>query len=409
MPGHLKLYKEYCDKNYFYKMQYLAHKLKGTKIQFISSEFMGGCVKESVLHIKNLLAELGVSVTVDEVKKGTPYDSTLNAFRKAMFGDNVIIKSEMFNEYVSFGQMNTEKIKITGDIVLTHDLETLVMVREKYKTDAKWVWHNNVNSLIPDREVWEYLKNFIEEYDSLIFNVQTYRRNIQVPHFLVPYTINPFSDKNRPLLQAEIKSILKKYGLERNKPIVAQVARFDYVKDPIGVIEAYRMVKKYCDCQLVLAGTKDENTNGADEIINDLKERSKNDPNIHIIVLDNKDIDINAIQQAADIIVQKSVREEFALTITECLWKEKPVVASCLADVPQQIIHNYNGLLCSTIGGCAAHIKRILNNPPLGRRLGLNGRDHVKANFLAPRQLNEYMMIFLYLFNPMDIISLYDI
>ncbi|RLD16672.1 MAG: glycosyl transferase family 1, partial [Caldiserica bacterium] len=191
-------------------------------------------------------------------------------------------------------------------------------------------------------------------------------------------------------------------------PIIAQISRYDFLKDPLGVIEAYKIVKKNIDCQLILAGNIATDDPEHDRVLNECKEKAGNDSDIHLLVIDpaNNDIEINALQRASDIILQKSIREGFALTVTEALWKAKPVIASNVGGIPLQIIHKHSGILVHSIEGCAYWIKQLLNNPDYAKKLGENGKEHVKNNFLITRHLRDYLLLYLSLYNSEDIVNL---
>ena len=206
--------------------------------------------------------------------------------------------------------------------------------------------------------------------------------------------------------QETINSVLRKYNIKKDKPIIIQISRFDRLKDPIGVIEAYLQVKKYINCQLVLAGGTAEDDPEGLEILAEVKEKAKNDRDIHILLLPHNEIEVNALQRASDVIVQKSLKEGFGLTVAEALWKAKPVVASNVGGIPLQIKHKYSGLLCHSIEGAAFAIKQLLNSPEYAKKLGENGREHIRNNFLLTRHLRDYMLLFLSLYHTEDIVYL---
>ena len=221
-------------------------------------------------------------------------------------------------------------------------------------------------------------------------------------------SIEPLSEKNRELTRVEVISVLKKYGLPLNKPIVMQVSRYDRLKDPAGVIEAYKLARKYIDCHLVLAGSHAADDPESGEVLAEVREKAKGDSRIHILVVDPKtnDFDVNGLQRGAAVIIQKSLKEGFALTVTEALWKGRPVVASAVGGIPLQIRHKYSGLLCHSIEGAALDLKQFLNNPDYAAALGANGREHVRENFLLTRHIRDYMLLFLSLYNTSDIVYL---
>jgi trehalose synthase len=197
-------------------------------------------------------------------------------------------------------------------------------------------------------------------------------------------------------------TVLKKYGLPYDVPLVTQVSRFDRLKDPIGVMEMFKLVRKYINCHLVLAGSHAADDPESNEVLAEVREKAKGDSHIHILVIDpeTNDLDVNAIQRASSVVVQKSLREGFALTVTEALWKARPVVASAVGGIPLQIKHKYSGLLCHSIEGAALHVKQLLNSPDYAAKLGANAREHIKQNYLLTRHLRDYILLFLSLYNP---------
>ena len=400
-------YESIVGKDIIAELQIISKKLKKKKIQCINSTKAGGGVAEILSRLIPLLNDLGIDATWDVISAEPDYFNITKAFHNALHGSKVNITRSMFDRFASIGEGILKRTDIYGDIVFIHDPQPIMLIDKKSNYN-KWIWRCHVDVSHPDIEIWEFLKSFIERYDSSVFSSPNFARELAIAQFLVTPSIDPFSEKNRDLAQTEISDVLKKYGIEKNKPIIAQVSRFDYLKDPVGVIEAYKLVKKYIDCQLILAGNRAADDPETDTVLKDVYAKKGDDPDIHVLVVEpeQNDRDINAIQRASDVIVQKSIREGFALTVTEALWKAKPVVASAVGGIPQQIRHRHSGLLCYTVGGAALGIKELLHNPAYARRLGRNGKEHVRQNFLSTRHLRDYLTLFLYLYNPEDIIHL---
>ena len=198
-----------------------------------------------------------------------------------------------------------------------------------------------------------------------------------------------------------IDSVLAKYGIPKDKPILTQVSRFDYLKDPVGVIRAFELVRKSNDCRLVFAGGTASDDPESDKVLAEVRERAGNNPDIHILLIPpNSDIEINALQRASAIIIQKSLGEGFGLTVSEALWKAKPIVASAVGGIPLQVKNKFTGLLSYGIEGTAYDLRQLLANPAYGRWLGNNGREHVRHNFLITRHLKDYLLLFIALEHP---------
>jgi trehalose synthase len=225
---------------------------------------------------------------------------------------------------------------------------------------------------------------------------------------MIAPSIDPLSDKNRELPETTISGVMAKYGVPMDKPIITQVSRFDYLKDPIGVIQAFQMVKKSIDCRLVLAGGTASDDPEGDEVLAKVRERAGDDPDIHVLLVPpNSDIDINAIQSASTIIVQKSLREGFGLTVSEALWKAKPVVASAVGGIPLQVKNKLTGLLSYGVPGTAFALRQLLTNREFANWLGKNGQEHIRHHFLITRHLKDYMMLFLSFYHPGEIMYLH--
>ena len=389
-------------------LRLLGEKAKGRTVQNINSTAVGGGVAEILSRIMPLLKELGVDARWDVIKGGEKFFEVTKKFHNSLHGRKENITPDMFKVFMENSEMNLEQMDIYGDVVVVHDPQPIALIKKK-SAGGKWVWRCHIDVSDPDRKIWGFLRDFINQYDAAIFSAPIFARKLKIRQFLIFPSIDPLSDKNKELSKNEIAAVLKKYGLQQDRPIIAQISRFDHLKDPLGVIEAFRLVRKYNKCQLVLAGNRAVDDPESEEVLEMLKERAAGDPDIHILLIppDENDIDINALQRASTVIVQKSIREGFALTVTEALWKAKPIVASAVGGIPLQVTHKYSGLLCRTIEGAALQIREFLHSPEYAHRLGLNGKEHVRQNFLLTRHLRDYLLLFLALEHPgKDIIRL---
>ena len=385
-------------------LRLLAEKLKGKVIQHINSTPVGGGVAEILNCMVPLLRELGVDTRWDVIKGGEQFFEVTKKFHNVLHGKVEEITQRDFEIFVEVSQENIENVNTYGDIVFVHDPQPIALI--KGKSDNRWIWRCHIDVSNPNQKVWNFLKDFIITYDSAVFSAPSFSQRLPIRQFLIPPSIDPLSDKNKELPQEIIDSVLKKYNIFKDKPIITQISRFDRLKDPVGVIEAYLQVKKYADCQLILAGgTAIDDPEGL-QVIEEVKEKAKQDKDIHILLLPQNDIEVNALQRASTIIIQKSIREGFGLTVAEALWKAKPVVASNVGGIPLQVKHKYSGLLCHSIEGVAFAIKQLLNSPEYARRLGENGREHIRNNFLLTRHLRDYMLLFLSLYHKEGLVYL---
>jgi trehalose synthase len=280
-------------------------------------------------------------------------------------------------------------------------------VSRKKEIGRKWVWRCHIDVSQPNEKVWSALEPFIFQYDAAVFSAPSFSHPLPIRQFLISPSIDPLSDKNKELSQETIDAVLGKYGIPKDKPIIIQISRFDYLKDPVGVIQAFEMVRKSIDCRLVFAGGTAIDDPESDKVLAEVQEKARDNPDIHILLIPpESDVEINALQRASTVIVQKSHREGFGLTVTEALWKAKPVVASAVGGITLQVKNKFTGLLSYGIEGTAYAIRQLLTNPEYARWLGQNGREHVRYNFLITRHIRDYLLLFLALEHPQDIIYL---
>ncbi|HPN66441.1 MAG TPA: glycosyltransferase [Candidatus Omnitrophota bacterium] len=385
-------------------LRLLADKLRGKVIQNINSTSVGGGVAEILSRMVPMLKELGVDARWDFIKGGERFFEATKKFHNALHGVNVGSLDGDFDVFLETSRSNIEELNTYGDVVFVHDPQPIALVDKK--AGNKWIWRCHVDVSEPDKRVWDFLRGYIDRYDAAVFSAPAFSQKLPVRQFLISPSIDPLSDKNKELPQETIDAVLEKYGIPKDKPIVTQISRFDRLKDPLGVIQVYKQVKRYSDCRLVLAGGGASDDPESAEVLLEVKEAAKGDPDIHILLLAQNDIEINALQRASTVIMQKSLREGFGLTVSEALWKAKPVVASNVGGIPLQIAHKYSGLLCHSIEGAGFSLKQLLHSPDYARKLGENGKEHVKNNFLITRHLKEYMLLFLSLYHPEDIVYL---
>ena len=385
-------------------LRLLAQKLKGRVIQNINSTPVGGGVAEILNRMVPLLKELGIDARWDVIKGGMQFFEVTKKFHNALHGRQEDLEQHDFDIFMETSEKNIQDVDTYGDIVFVHDPQPIALINKK--TNNKWLWRCHIDVSNPDDKVWKFLMEFIVKYDSAVFSAPSFSPQLSIRQFLIAPSIDPLSDKNKELPQETIDCVLKKYGIQKDKPIVTQISRFDRLKDPVGVIEAYSQVKKYINCQLILAGGTAADDPEGIAVLDEVKEKAKQDKDIHILLLPQNDIEVNALQRASTVILQKSLKEGFGLTVSEALWKGKPVVASHVGGIPLQIKHKYSGLLCHSVEGAAFAIKQLLNSPEYAKKLGENGREHIKNNFLLTRHLKEYMLLFLSLYHKEDVVYL---
>ncbi|WP_323721183.1 glycosyltransferase [Acetomicrobium sp.] len=407
MKANIKDYSSIVGQTVIDELFLLADKLKGKVIQNVNSTAVGGGVAEILSRMINLLKQLGVDARWDVIKGDEKFFNITKKMHNALHGVDVEVSLEDLMYFQEVNRQNAKEMDLCGDILFIHDPQPIALIEQKETLGKKWVWRCHIDFTTPKEEVMAFLKLYIEKYDSAVFSAPAFARKLSIPQVLISPSIDPLSDKNRELPQEVINSVLDRFGIDRTRPIVTQISRFDYLKDPIGVIEVYKRVKKHIDCQLVLAGGGATDDPEGAKVLEDVKNAAADDPDIHVLLLPPaSDIEINALQRASSVILQKSLKEGFGLTVAEGLWKAKPVIASAVGGIPLQIAHKYSGILTHSIDGTVHYLKQLLYEPGYAQRLALNGKEHIKNNFLITRHIRDYLLLFLSLYHEDDIVGL---
>jgi len=385
----------------------LAQRLEGKVIQNINSTAVGGGVAEILMRMLPLLKQLGVQARWDVIRGDEKFFSITKKLHNSLHGVKVDMDRSEWEYFLEVNRQNANDLQSFGDIVFIHDPQPIALIEQKSRIGKKWVWRCHIDFTAPKKETWDFLREFIEMYDCAVFSAPAFSRLLSIRQVLIPPSIDPLSDKNKDLPEHVLNEVCEKFHINREKPIVTQISRFDYLKDPLGVIKAYRLVKEHIDCQLVLAGGGATDDPEGKKVLEEVQREADQDSDIHVFFLPPaSDIEINALQRVSSVILQKSLKEGFGLTVAEALWKGKPTIASAVGGIPLQIAHKYSGILTHSIEGTAYWIKQLLNEPEYAEKLGKNGKEHIKNNFLITRHIRDYLLLFLSLYNPSDIVHL---
>lgn len=384
----------------------LAQHLHGKLVQNINSTAVGGGVAEILTRMIPLLKQLGVEARWDVIKGDEKFFVVTKKFHNGLHGVPVQIAPEEYDWFLEVNRQNAEELAF-ADIVFVHDPQPVALIEKRPSVGGQWLWRCHIDFSQPDPSIWRFLRRYIELYDAAVFSAPAFARKLSIAQVLIAPSIDPLSDKNKELPQEFIKSVFDRFGIDLSRPVITQISRFDYLKDPIGVIKAYKMAKKYVDAQLVLAGGGATDDPEGPMIMEQVKAEADKDRDIFILFLPpSSDIEINALQRGSTILLQKSLREGFGLTVSEALWKAKPTIAGAVGGIPLQITHKYSGILTHSIEGTAYWMKQLLHEPDYARRLGINGREHIKNNFLITRHIKDYLLLFLSLYYRDDIVYL---
>lgn len=383
------------------ELRVLAGYVRGRRLQNINSTPVGGGVAEILTRLVPLLLDLGIDATWDVIKGGQAFFEVTKAFHNALQGKPETITDSMLDTYRETTAYNLRSMHLDGDVILIHDPQPAGLIQARENGRGRWVWRCHIDISNPQRKVWDFLQPYIERYDAAVFSMPDFARKLPIAQYMVAPSIDPLSDKNRELYAREIESTLDRFRIDPGRPILTQISRFDRFKDPLGVIAAYRMVRKRFDCQLVLAGGEASDDPEGEEVLQDVREQAAGDPDIHVLALPPfSDLTINALVRASTIVFQKSIREGFALTVSEALWKKKPVIGGAVGGIKLQVINGVTGFLVHSPEGAAFRALELLGNPELRRSMGENGYQHVKQNFLLTRHVEDAILLLLALDHP---------
>jgi len=402
----LKQYEEVVGSEIIHELSQMAHVLKNVKILHINSTKEGGGVAEILTTMTRLTTAFGIE-TNWEVINGTPdFFECTKQFHNAIQGyKQVVVSPHLFQAYEQVNAENAERLRTQiehADVVFIHDPQPAALIQAFPNRKNKWVWRCHIDASNPHRGVWKFLNSFVKKYDASIFSLVDFVQPLPHPIYLIPPSIDPLSEKNIELPEEEIQAVYQRFNIDPKRPMILQVSRFDYFKDPLGVIESYRLAKKFKHgLQLVLAGGGASDDPESEAVLNQVKKAAEDDPDIHILFLpSDAHRTINALQRASSIVLQKSVKEGFGLTVTEALWKNKPVIGGNCGGIRLQVINHHTGFLVNTPEGAAERVRFLLQNPPFSRDLGEKGHRFVHENFLITRHLRDYLTLIISLLNP---------
>ena len=372
----------------------LAHRLHGRRVLMVNSTAVGGGVAELLTRLVPLLRDLAIPTRWEVIQGDKEFFGVTKAIHNALHGAPVTLTPAMRDLFREVGVQNAAALDLDADLVIIHDPQPLPLVERRVSARGHWVWRCHVDASHPQPAVWEFLRKYIVQYDASVFSAPEFSQDLPMPQYMIHPAIDPLAEKNREMTDADVEAVLADLGIRDDRPIVTQVSRFDRLKDPIGVIRAYQMVRRTAECQLVLAGGGASDDPEGAAVLKEVRQAADGDPQIHVLDLPPKsDREINALQRASAVVVQKSLREGFGLTVTEALWKKRPVVASAVGGIPLQVLHNLTGLLVHSVEGTAYRIRTLLRDPAFARRLGENGHEYVKTRFLTTSNLRRWLAL----------------
>jgi trehalose synthase len=370
----------------------LAEQVKGRRFLHVTEGRLGAGAAETLRAAVPILGELGVETRWEVTGGDAAYYATARTLRAALEGAERVLSEDGLAHWVDMNGLNAKKLDLEADMTLVHDIQPASLVSAR-DGGGRWVWRCRFDCSSAQTGPWGFFRRFADQYDAAVFSLPGFEGQLGIPMYVVPPSIDPLSERNRDLSPREITDILLALGVARDKPLLVQVARFTRADDPLGVVNAYRLVEKHHDVRLVLAGTADGEPERL-ELLSQLQEVAREDRDVIVLELPPEaHRQVNALQRAATIVLQKSVHAGFELGPAEAMWKGKPVIGGYAGGLAQQIIAGVTGYTVHSVEGAAFRIRHLLNNPELIPRMGAAGREHVRRTFLITRELIDELAL----------------
>ena len=377
----------------------LAEKLASKSVVHVNSTSFGGGVSEILHRLIPLMKDVGVNAEWKVIKGDKEFFNVTKIFHNALQGKEVELTEEMKKVYLQHNELNAKLLGLDYDYVVIHDPQPLAIIDYSGESKGKWIWRCHIDLSKPNEELLGFLTPFLAKYDAFIFSLKKYvKKPLEDTNVaIITPSIDPLSDKNKPLPESQILATLERYDVDPNRPILTQVARFDPWKDPLGVIDTYKKVKKRMpEVQLLLITSMAPDDPEGWVYYEKTARHAGEDYDIHLLtdIIGVGILEVNAFQRATDVALLKSLREGFGMTVTEALWKEIPVVGGNVGGIPLQVIDGVTGFLVNTVEEAAEKTLYLLRNPEEAREMGEKGREHVLKNFLITKHLKDYLKLF---------------
>ncbi len=399
MPCSLADYEKIIDPASISQLRQVAEDLKGATVVHVNSTKQGGGVAEILYWMVPLMQELGLDASWEVIEGNPDFFHVTKAFHNGLQGNEVLLSRRMLDAYEETVAANAERLRPkleAADIVVIHDPQPALLHELCPNRKGKWIWRCHIDVSHPNRRVWNYIRSKVNGFNASIYSLPDFARKLDHPQFIVAPSIDPLSEKNVEMSEQEISETLDRLGIPNDLPILTQVSRFDRFKDPIGVIKAFELLNHSVEARLVLAGGSATDDPEGAAVLEEVQAAAEGKDRLHILLLPpDAHRTINALQRASRIVIQKSLQEGFGLTVTEAMWKGKPVIGGNVGGIRLQV-HNYHtGFLVDTPEGAALRIRDLLRRPERVASMGATARRFVAENFLLTRHVREYLTLML--------------
>ncbi len=371
----------------------LSKQVRGKRMLHVTSSRREGVVAEILQSLIPLLLEVGIQARWEILKGTEPFLEATQRLQEGLLGQDVKLADALLEAYVDSTRTHAGSLDLEADVVMTHDPHPLALI-EGAPSDSRWIWRCHLDMSRPQRKVWAFLRPYVIKYDAAVFSLPQFTQPLPLPQFLIQPSIDPLSEKNRELAPEELDQLMAKLQIPRDKPILLQVSRFNRLKDPVGVVAAYRLVKTHHDCRLVIAGANPAGDPESQAVLAQVRDLAGQDEDIHLLLLDpDSDLEINALQRSASIILQKSTREGFGLAVAEGMWKGKPVIGGETGGITLQVTYGQTGYTVTSVEGTAFYTRYLLNNPAIAEEFGRRAKERARQHFLITRHLGDYLAL----------------
>ncbi len=393
-------YTHICGRGLVEEIRELAEPLKGKKVLHVSATAFGGGVSEILYTLVPLMSDVGLDVHWQVILGREEFFNVTKLMHNSLQGDEQSLSDEEWEVFEAYNVMNAQSLDGDWDVIIVHDPQPAGLLANAPDRSKHWIWRCHIDLSAPNQDTLGRLLPLIRDYDASVWHMRQY-----VPADfdgagevnIVPPAIDPLSPKNMALSPDDAAFVCEQFGIDVERPLICQVSRFDPWKDPVGVIDAYRMAREEVpEAQLALVGSMATDDPEGWEFFHSTYRHADGDPDIKILNnLNNVGaIEVNAFQSQADVCMQKSIREGFGLTVTEALWKGRPMIAGDVGGIPLQINDGVSGFLVSSPEEAAQRTIEILRDPELAKRIGRAGKEHAREHFLTPRLLRDWLGMF---------------
>ena len=385
----------------------LAAELKGARVVHVNATGFGGGVAEMLQSLVPLMCDVGLAAEWQVISGADEFFKVTKAFHNGLQGMDLLLTPEMKLVWERYNIANADAFEGEYDFVVVHDPQPAgLRCYSRNGTGRYWIWRSHIDTSHPNMQYWEFMVPFLRLYQAAVFSMSQYvGAGPDSPELAIIHpSIDALSAKNRPLAAERAEQILGELSVGVSRPVISQVSRFDPWKDPLGVIDAYRIVKgDFPDVQLVLMASMASDDPEGWEYLRLTQEHAGDDPDIHLLYFEkNTPLEVNALQTLSDVVIQKSVREGFGLVVTEAMWKGQAVVGGNVGGIPLQIIDGETGFLVESVEECAEKVIYLLRNRDRAREMGVRAKEHARRNFLVPRHLRDYLRLFKRLSSAVD-------